>query len=94
MRRGSAANWASLIQIISKENLRLRFFGAIKEFTHPFVARLTQLDYARAMAFVAFDQSGKEIIGAVRLHSDSIYESGEYAILLKSSLKGRDLAGR
>lgn len=79
------------LQNVSKEDLRLRFFGAIKEFTHPFVARLTQLDYARAMAFVAFDQAGKEIIGAVRLHSDSIYESGEYAILLKSNLKGRGL---
>jgi acetyltransferase len=78
-------------QKVSKEDLRLRFFGAIKEFTHPFVARLTQLDYARAMAFLAFDQSGKEIIGVVRLHSDSIYKSGEYAILLKSELKGRGL---
>ena len=27
----------------------------------------------------------------VRLHSDSIYETGEYAILLRSDLKGRGL---
>ncbi len=27
----------------------------------------------------------------VRIHSDSIYESGEYAILLRSDLKGRGL---
>ena len=43
------------------------------------------------MAFVAFDQSGKEIIGVVRLHSDSVYDNGEYAILLKSCLKGHGL---
>ena len=27
----------------------------------------------------------------VRIHSDSIYETGEYAILLRSDLKGRGL---
>lgn len=79
------------LQHVSKEDLRMRFFGVMKEFPHPFVARLTQLDYARAMAFVAFDKSGKEIVGVVRIHSDSIYEAGEYAILLKSDLKGRGL---
>ena len=79
------------LENVSKEDLRLRFFGSVKEFTHPFVARLTQLDYARAMAFVAFDAAGKEIIGVVRIHSDSIYETGEYAILLKSAIKGRGI---
>jgi len=63
----------------------------MKEFTHPFIARLTQLDYARAMAFVAFDEASNELIGVVHIHSDSIYESGEYAILLRSDLKGRGL---
>ena len=71
--------------------LRLRFFAPMKEFTHEFIARLTQLDYARAMAFVAFDEATNEMVGVVRIHSDSIYESGEYAILLRSDLKGRGL---
>jgi acetyltransferase len=76
---------------VTPEDLRLRFFAPMKEFTHPFIARLTQLDYARAMAFVAFDEITKELLGVVRIHSDSIYESGEYAILLRSDLKGRGL---
>jgi acetyltransferase len=63
----------------------------MKEFSHEFIARLTQLDYARAMAFVALDAATNEIVGVVRLHSDSIYENGEYAILLRSNLKGRGL---
>jgi acetyltransferase len=79
-----------LLQHVTMEDLRLRFFAPIKEFTHQFIARLTQLDYARAMAFVAVDASN-EILGVARLHSDSIYESGEYAILLRSELKGRGL---
>jgi acetyltransferase len=76
---------------VTSHDLRLRFFAAMKEFSHEFIARLTQLDYARAMAFVAFDEATGEMVGVVRIHSDSIYESGEYAILLRSDLKGRGL---
>jgi acetyltransferase len=76
---------------VTPEDLRLRFFAPMKQFSHEFIARLTQLDYARAMAFVAFDESNKAMVGAVRIHSDSIYENGEYAILLRSDLKGRGL---
>jgi acetyltransferase len=43
------------------------------------------------MAFVAFDEVTNELVGVVRIHSDSIYENGEYAILLRSDLKGRGL---
>jgi acetyltransferase len=43
------------------------------------------------MAFVAFDEATNELVGVVRIHSDSIYESGEYAILLRSDLKGKGL---
>jgi len=76
---------------VTMQDLRLRFFAPMKEFTHPFIARLTQLDYARAMAFVAFDEATNELIGLVQIHSDSIYESGEYAVLLRSDLKGKGL---
>jgi acetyltransferase len=80
-----------LLRHVTAEDLRLRFFAPMKQFTHEFIARLTQLDYARAMAFVAFDEASNELVGVVRLHSDSIYENGEYAILLRSDLKGRGL---
>jgi len=76
---------------VTSHDLRLRFFALMKEFSHEFIARLTQLDYARAMAFVAFDEATNELLGVVRIHSDSVYESGEYAILLRSDLKGRGL---
>jgi acetyltransferase len=79
------------LQHVTMQDLRLRFFAPMKEFTHEFIARLTQLDYARAMAFVAFEEGTHDVVGVVRIHSDSIYESGEYAILLRSDLKGRGL---
>jgi acetyltransferase len=81
----------AFLQKTSKEDLRLRFFAPMKEFTHPFVARLTQIDYARAMAFIATDPASNDILGVVRMHSDSVYESAEYAILVRSDLKGRGL---
>ena len=76
---------------VSKEDLRLRFFDSIKEFSHQFISRLIDLDYARAMAFVAIDEATKEPLGVVRLHADPSHETAEYAILLRSDLKGRGL---
>ena len=55
---------------VTPQDLRLRFFAPMKEFTHAFIARLTQLDYARAMAFVAFDEATGDLVGVVRIHSD------------------------
>ena len=76
---------------VSKEDLRLRFFDSIKEFSHQFITRLIDLDYTRAMAFVAIDEATREPLGVVRLHADASHETGEYAILLRSDLKGRGL---
>jgi acetyltransferase len=80
-----------LLKHVSAQDLRLRFFDSIKEFTHPFLAQLTQIDYTRAMAFIALDEASGEALGVVRVHSDSIGDSGEYAILLRSDLKGHGL---
>ena len=80
-----------LLAHVSKEDLRLRFFDSIKEFSHEFIASLTQLDFARAMAFVAIDEASNETLGVVRLHIDLSHEAAEYAILLRSDLKGRGL---
>ncbi|MGB6395285.1 MAG: GNAT family N-acetyltransferase, partial [Bradyrhizobium sp.] len=80
-----------LLRHVTLQDTRLRFFAPMKEFSHEFIARLTQLDYSRAMAFVAFDETSNEMVGVVRIHSDSIYENGEFAILLRSDLKGRGL---
>jgi RimJ/RimL family protein N-acetyltransferase len=80
-----------LLAHVSKEDLRLRFFDSVKEFSQQFIASLTHIDYARAMAFVAIDETSNETLGVVRLHIDSSREAGEYAILLRSDIKGRGL---
>jgi GNAT superfamily N-acetyltransferase len=81
----------SLLGHVSKEDLRLRFFDSIKEFSDQFIAKLTDLDCLRAIAFVAFDEASSETLGVVWLYCDPVYETGEYAILLRSDLKGRGL---
>jgi acetyltransferase len=53
-----------------------------------FLASLSQLDYGTAMAFVAFDGAGSDVVGVVRIHLDSAYEQGEYAILVRSDFHG------
>jgi RimJ/RimL family protein N-acetyltransferase len=80
-----------LLAHVSTEDLRLRFFDSIKEFSVQFIAHLTQLDYACAMAFVAIDEVSGETLGVVRLHTASSREAGEYAVLVRSNLKGRGL---
>lgn len=78
-------------QRVSPEDLRLRFFTPMRQFTHAFIARLTQLDYARAMAFLAVDEANGEMLGAVRLHADPNLENAEYGILLRSDMKNQGL---
>ena len=75
---------------VTDEDLRLRFFQSVKHFSHEFIARLTQMDYARSIALVALDDGGA-MLGAVRLVADADYEAGEYGILVRSDLKGRGI---
>ena len=76
---------------VTPRDLRLRFFAPVREFGHAFIARMTQIDYARAMAFLAIEESSGRLMGVVRLHADANYETGEYAVLVRSDLKGRGL---
>jgi acetyltransferase len=76
---------------VSQDDLRLRFFAPVKEFGHAFIARFTQLDYARAMAFIAIDEASGEMIGVGRLHANSTYDTAEYAVLVRTDFKGHGL---
>ena len=79
---------------VTDDDLRMRFFQSVKHFSHEFIARLTQLDYARSIALVALDPRSGEMLGAVRLHADAEYATGEYGILVRSDLKGYGLGWR
>ncbi|MDV7338745.1 bifunctional acetate--CoA ligase family protein/GNAT family N-acetyltransferase [Terasakiella sp. A23] len=80
---------------VTPEDIRFRFFGSVRELPHSEMARLTQLDYDREMAFVAQapnEEDGHlETLGVVRTGTDPNNEDAEYAILVRSDLKGQKL---
>ncbi|WP_299484356.1 GNAT family N-acetyltransferase [uncultured Roseibium sp.] len=78
----------TFFEAITPEDLRLRFFAPVRDFSHRFLSRLTQLDYARAIAFAAIDPQDGALLGVVRLHADPDHQSGEYAVMVRSDLKG------
>ena len=78
-------------EAVTPEDLRLRFFAPVRDFSHRFLARLTQLDYARAIAFAAIDPVDGRLLGVVRLHADPDHQTGEYAVMVRSDLKGLGL---
>src|SRR6202795_2270725 len=43
------------------------------------------------MAFAAIDEGAGELVGVGHIHADDNYACGEYAILLRSDLKGHGL---
>ena len=84
----------ALIARMSPEDLRLRFFSYVRELRHAQMARLTQVDYDREMAFIATapDEHGEpETLGVVRTVTDPDNESAEFAVLVRSDLKGQGL---
>ena len=52
---------------LSPEDIRYRFFTAMRELSAEQMARLTQVDYDREMAFVAIREATGETVGVARL---------------------------
>ncbi len=80
--------FAAFFGRITEDDLRLRFFSTMRHFNHDFIARLTQLDYARSIALVAIGTDTGDLLGVVHLLADANYDKGEYSILVRSDLKG------
>ncbi|MEM7496865.1 MAG: GNAT family N-acetyltransferase [Pseudomonadota bacterium] len=93
-----APRFAEFFAKATPEDLRLRFFSRMNEVPPGMIARLTQIDYARAIAFVAFapsppdmpDDAG-EMLGVGRLATEASGEEAEFSVMVRSDLKGRGL---
>ncbi|SJZ47720.1 acetyltransferase [Enhydrobacter aerosaccus] len=72
---------------MTPEDIRLRFFGPLRELSHEMAARLTQIDYDREMAFMLLD--GAELLGVGRLAADPDFEQAEFSLIVASSRQGR-----
>jgi acyl-CoA synthetase (NDP forming)/RimJ/RimL family protein N-acetyltransferase len=76
---------------MSPEDLRLRFFQPIRALSHEMATRLTQIDYDREMAFALLPPDQETLLAVVRLHRDAKGEAGEFAVTVRSDLKGMGL---
>ncbi len=81
----------------SKEDRYKRYFAELPQFSHEQMARLAQIDYAREMAFIAVANNGEhkeEILGVVRVQIDPDNTQAEFAMAVRSELKGIGLGGK
>ena len=79
---------------VTPQDLYTRFFTAIRELPDADIAHLTQIDYDREMAFVAVvtDVTGApQILGVARACADPDNLGAEFAVLVRSDLKGQGL---
>jgi acetyltransferase len=85
-------------RLSTREDLRLRFFSAIRPQIGPLSTLLTQIDYDRQFAVVAYDPDlpgpDVNILGVVRLICAPDNEHGDFAIMVRSDFKGRGLGFR
>ncbi|MGQ9725291.1 MAG: GNAT family N-acetyltransferase, partial [Tepidimonas sp.] len=84
----------AFLEKIDAEDIRLRFFYSRRSIEHSELARLTQIDYDREMAFIATHtgaDGNPETIGVVRGICDPDNDTAEFGILVRSDLKGRGL---
>jgi acetyltransferase len=77
---------------LSPEDIRMRVFHTRRYIAPSELARLTQIDYEREMAFVAVagDDAG-ETLGVVRAVTDPENARAEFGIVVRSDLKGQGL---
>jgi acetyltransferase len=74
-------------------DVRLRFFAPLKEMPHELAARLTQIDYEREMALIGWGEGGGLAgpLGIARLAADPDNLKAEFAVIVRSDLKGRGI---
>ena len=81
-----------MFENFTQEDIRFRFFGLVRSFAHSEMARYTQIDYDREMAFIATtgDEPAKTL-GVVRAVSRADASFAEFALIVRSDVKGQGL---
>ncbi len=82
------------LEQLDPQDIRLRVFYSRRTIERSELARLTQIDYAREMAFIATaaDAAGsEETLGVVRATCDPDNIEAEFGIVVRSDLKGGGL---
>jgi acetyltransferase len=77
---------------LDADDVYFRFFNMVREMPHSELARYTQIDYDREMAFIAYlPETPDETLGVVRAVADPDNECAEFAVIVRSDTKGHGL---
>lgn len=88
------AQHLEFLQHLDPEDVRLRVFYSRRSIERSELARLTQIDYAREMAFIATapgPDGAEQTLGVVRAVADPDNIEAEFGIIVRSELKGEGL---
>jgi acetyltransferase len=94
IRPEDATQHLAFFDALSEDDVRGRMFIPQRELPRSQLARLTQIDYDREMAFIATrerEDGTPETLGVVRALSDPDHIEAEFAIVVRSDLKRRGL---
>lgn len=91
LRPEDAALYPDFLSEVTSEDLRLRFFAPMRQVSPELIDKLVHYDPAKAMAFIAIEETTGRMLGVVRLHDETDGISGEFAIIVRSRLKGHGL---
>ncbi len=86
---------AEAFRRLSPQDVRFRFFSILRELSPLQIARLTQIDYEREMAFVAMEpvpDAPERIVGVSRLIREAGGFSAEFAVIVAPEWRGTGLA--
>jgi RimJ/RimL family protein N-acetyltransferase len=91
LKPADAALYPDFLTDVTQSDLRLRFFSSMRELSIEMIDKLVHYDPKTAMAFIAIEEDTGRMLGVVRLHGDDKGETAEFAILLRTHLKGHGL---
>jgi acetyltransferase len=94
IRPGDEAQHLSFLERLDPEDVRMRVFYSRRSIEPSELARLTQIDYEREIAFVAEcagPDGSMQTLAAARAVADPDNISAEFGIIVRSDLKGQGL---
>jgi acetyltransferase len=95
IRPEDAESEQQFVSRLSERSKAFRFMGTLNELTPAMLARFTQIDYEREMAFVALcETQGNEQIGVSRYVTNSDGTSCEFALVVADEWHGKGVGSR
>lgn len=92
IRPDDAAQHDAFFHRLSAEDIRFRFFAAVRELSPAQLVRFTRLDYERDMALIAVRETTRETVGVARLSREADPRVAEFAVIVERVLQGKGLA--